>query len=135
MAVKAPEWNPTRSRARLVSIYGVIGAVSALGLDLLLQPDDEKVAIGIPLAGSIVGLALGVGSTRGRGAAELTGDHAAARAPTTGSGPGGALVNLADGRWSVSAPLPTPRLLELDGPRGPIRKPALGVTLFRARFF
>ncbi len=135
MAVKAPDWNPTRSRARLVSIYGVIGAVSGLGVDLLLQPEDEKVAIGIPLAGSIAGLALGVGTTGGRGATEPTGDHAVSRPPTVGPGLGGALVNLADGRWSVSAPLPALRLLDLDGPRGPIRKAAMGVDLFRARFF
>jgi len=128
MAVKAPQWNPTRSRARIVSIYGVIGTLSGFGLDLLLQPDDDKVALGIPLAGSIVGLALGAGATRAYDAPDPDPSAAGALA-------GGALVNVSNGRWSVSAPLPTPRLLELDGPWGPMRKPALGVTLFRARFF
>jgi hypothetical protein len=31
--------------------------------------------------------------------------------------------------------LPQPRVLELDGPRGLVRKPALGLTLVSARFF
>ncbi|MDP2954889.1 MAG: hypothetical protein Q8N53_00595 [Longimicrobiales bacterium] len=124
-AVMAPQWNVSRSRARIVSIYGVIGGLSGLGVDLLTQPDNEKVALGIPLAGSIVGLALGVGNTQGYDAVD----------PGPAPAPGGALLNLSDGSWSLGAPLPTPRVLELDGPNGLIRKPALGVRLFSARFF
>ena len=125
MALLAPSRNVSRNRARLVSIYGVIGGLSGLGLDLLVQPDDEKVAVGIPLAGSIVGLALGVGNTRHFDAAPTGGERA----------PGLGLLNLSHGEWSVGTPMPLPRMLELDGPRGPLRKPALGFTLLNARFF
>ena len=125
-ALKARDWNPSRSRARIVSIYGVIGGLSGLGLDLLAQPDDEKVAMAIPLAGSIAGLALGVMNTRSYDTVE----PAAAGAP-----PGGALLNLSEGNWSLGAPMPQPRMLELDGPHGLVRKPALGLTLLNARFF
>ena len=125
-ALKARDWNPSRSRARIVSIYGVIGGLSGLGVDLLAQPDDEKVAMGIPLAGSIAGLALGVMNTRSYDTVE----PAAAGTP-----PGGALLNLSQGTWSLGAPMPQPRMLELDGPRGLVRKPALGLTLLNARFF
>ena len=48
----------SRNRTRLVSIAGVIGGLAGAGLDLIVQPDNEKVAIGIPLAGSIAGLAM-----------------------------------------------------------------------------
>lgn len=126
-AVMAPKWNPSRSRARLVSIYGVIGGLAGLGLDLLTQPDDEKVAVGIPLAGSIVGLALGVTATRNYDTLDVGGGG-------DGAAPGGALLSLDRGSWSMGAPLPMPRVLEMDGPRGPVRKTALGFTLFNARF-
>jgi len=122
-AVMAPTWNVSRSRARLVSLYGVVGGLSGLGIDLLAQPDDEKVAVGIPLAGSVLGLALGVAATRGYDDAD-----------SGVSGGGGALLNVSDGAWSVEAPLPLPRVLEMDGPSGPVRKTAVGFTLFRARF-
>lgn len=124
-ALLASRYDVSRNRARLVSIYGVIGGLSGLGLDLLVQPDDEKVAVGIPLAGSIIGLALGVGNTRDFDAARLTDEDM----------PGTGLLNVSDGRWSLGTPIPLPRMLELDGPRGPLRKPALGLTLLNARFF
>jgi hypothetical protein len=124
MALLAPR-NVSRNRARLVSIYGVIGGLSGLGLDLLIQPDGDRVAVGIPFASSMVGLALGIGVTRNY-------DAAPAHDP---GGPGLGLLNLSRGRWSVGTPLPVPRMLELDGPRGLLRKPALGFTLLNARFF
>lgn len=133
-ALKAPDWNPSRSRARIVSIYGVIGGLSGAGLDLLTRPDDEKVAMAIPLAGSVIGLALGMANTRSYDAA----DAAPEGAQPAGSGraaPGGALLNLSRGDWTLGAPVPQPRLLELDTPDGTVRKPVLGLTLLSARFF
>ncbi len=147
-AMKAPDWNPSRSRARIVSIYGVIGGLSGAGLDLLTRPDDEKVAVALPLAGSVIGLALGMANTRSYDAA----DAARGAAAPSGSGvqrplgvgegeregsdaPGGALLNLSRGEWTLGAPVPHPRLLELDTPDGTVRRPALGLTLLSARFF
>jgi hypothetical protein len=124
-AVGAARWHPSRSRARLVSIYGVIGGLSGLGIDLLLQPDDDKVAVGIPLAGSILGLAIGSGVTRSYD----TGGGGA------GGGNRGALLGYADGAWSMDPPVPYPVMLERDGPQGPVRAPGLGVTWLSARFF
>ncbi|HSG07265.1 MAG TPA: hypothetical protein VLA36_02840 [Longimicrobiales bacterium] len=124
VALVAPR-NVSRSRARLVSIYGVIGGLSGLGMDLLTQPDNEKVAVGVPLAGSLIGLGIGLGTTRDFD-----------DAPSGGQGaPGLGLVNLSNGEWSLGTPVPLPRMLELDGPRGLMRKPALGFTLLNARFF
>ncbi len=122
-ALGAPHWNPSRSRARLVSIYGVIGALSGLGVDLLTQPDDDRVTVGVPLAGSVLGLALGVRLTRSY-AGRLEGPPP----------PDGALFGLADGAWSMDAPLPYPVMVERPGPRGIQRKAALAVTLLSAKF-
>jgi len=131
-AMMAPGWGVSRNRARLVSIAGVIGGLAGAGVDLLVQPDDEKVAIGIPLAGSIVGLAVGSGLTSGmddRGGS-----------PTAGLGnsnafPGSAsLLKVQDGRFSLGFPAPFPTMVEVENARGFSFRPALGVTLFEGRF-
>ena len=143
-ALKAPDWNPSRSRARIVSIYGVIGALSGAGLDLLTRPDDDKVAMAIPLIGSVAGLALGVANTRGYDSAEPAAEAAAGLSPsaatslpanTPAAAPTGALLSLSEGTWSLGAPLPHPRVVEVDGPRGLERRAVLGLTLLSARFF
>jgi hypothetical protein len=133
-AVGAPQWKPSRARARLVSIYGVIGGLGGVGLDLLAQPDDDKVAIGIPLAGSVLGLALGVGLTRDYDLRAGGGGSDGAREAGGAGGAGGALLHRGDRGWSLALPMPYPVLLERDGPRGVRRVPGLGVTLFSARF-
>lgn len=128
----APGWGVSRNRARLVSIAGVIGGLAGAGVDLLVQPDDEKVAIGIPLAGSIVGLAVGSGLTAGMDA-------------RGGGGPGGSgsagpssamasLVSVQDGQLSLGFPTPFPTMVEVEDARGFSFRPALGMTLFRAGF-
>ncbi len=124
-AIGGARWNPSRSRARLVSIYGVIGGLSGLGVDLLLQPDDDKVTVGIPMAGSLLGLAIGAGVTR---------DYDGAPGGPGGAN-GGALLGFSDGAWNVEAPVPYPVMLERDGLRGPVRTPGLGVTWLSARFY
>ena len=126
-AMLAPDWNFSRSRARLISIAGVIGGLGGAGVDLLVQPDGEKTAIAIPLAMSVIGLGVGVHMTR---------DYDAER-----RGPGGdiapldgALINVRDGRWGVGMPLPYPVMLERRGLQGWVPAPGLGVTLFSASF-
>lgn len=136
-ALKAHQWRMSRNRSRIVSIYGVIGGLAGAGIDLLARPDDEKVAMAIPLAGSVLGLGLGVANTRdydaleaGGGGAGLGGGQGAeARNPAP------ALLNFSQGSWSVDAPMLVPRVVEMDGPRGTVRRPALGVNLLSARFF
>jgi hypothetical protein len=122
-ALLAPGWNMSRSRARLVSIAGVLGGLAGAGLDLIVQPDDTKVAMGIPLAGSLLGLTFGALATRQDdptrvGALDI----------------GGALLQLDGGRLALGTPVPTPTMRPIDGPRGTRWAPAVGVELFRASF-
>ena len=132
-ALLSPGWDISRNRARLVSIAGVMGGLVGGGLDLLIQPDNEKVAIGIPMATSILGLAIGARRTSGM-------DRVGSSTPNDGQvdaealGPGSALVHLRNGRFHLSLPAPYPTLVELDTPRGRSFKPALGLTLFSSRF-
>jgi hypothetical protein len=107
----------------MVSIGGVVGAVGGLGLDLIIQPDDEKAAIAIPLAGSIVGLAIAMGTTRDRPVV-----------PGAGEDLGSALFNLNDGELSLGMPLPTPTLVPWEGRGRPEWRPAASLELFRASF-
>ena len=131
-AMLAPGWGVSRNRARLVSIAGVIGGLAGAGVDLLVQPDDEKVAIGIPLAGSIVGLAVGSGLTSGM---DDRGGSAAARLGNANAFPGSAsLLRVQNGRVSLGFPSPFPTMVEVENSRGFSFKPALGVTLFEGRF-
>ncbi|NNF28904.1 MAG: hypothetical protein HKN73_16890, partial [Gemmatimonadetes bacterium] len=88
-------WRPSRSRARLVSIAGLIGGVGGAGIDLLIQPDDDKALVGIPLATSLAGLFIGLAQTR---------DHE--REEPEGTPPSHALVDLTGGQWRLGTPLP-----------------------------
>jgi hypothetical protein len=128
-AVLAPGWNVTRNRARLVSIAGVVGGLAGAGIDLILQPDDEKVAVGIPLAGSVLGLVIGAVATREDGAARvgsLGGD--------ADGDDGAALLGYRDGRLGLGTPAPTPTLALQHRADGTRWVPALGLTIFRATF-
>ena len=127
-ALLAPGWNISRNRARLVSIAGVIGGLGGLGLDLLLQPSDDKALVGIPLATSLLGLGIGVVTTRGA-------DTELARADDSLSSLSGALFKLDQGRFGVGFPTPTPTFIRVDAPSGRTAlRPAASFTLFAARF-
>ncbi|MDE2761374.1 MAG: hypothetical protein OXQ94_16735 [Gemmatimonadota bacterium] len=94
----------SRPRARLISVGGVVGAFAGLGMSLIAQPDSHKEVIGLILASSIGGLAVGAAGTRGdRGEPVDVGDaEEAASLPAPG-----ALLNWSDGDWALSAPLPS----------------------------
>lgn len=124
-AAFAPGWDVSRSRARLVSIAGVLGGLAGGGLDLLLQPDNEKVAIGIPLVGSIAGLALGIRTTRGV-------DQRADRGQR--EEPGSSLLVLRDGRFALHPPVPSPTVVRSEEREGRAWHPALRIGLFHATF-
>jgi len=123
MAALAPGWNVSRSRARLISIAGVIGGLAGAGVDLIAQPDGEKTAIAIPLATSIAGLAIGAATTR----------HYDARS-APGDGPDAALLQLRGGRVSFGIPLPGVVAAPVVRNGRLAHEPAAGVTLFHARF-
>jgi hypothetical protein len=135
-AVLAPRWNVSRNRARLVSLAGIIGGVAGGGVDLILQPDNEDVAFGVPLAGSVAGLLLG---------AHLTRDYDARGSDRGGSNPPGeALLEWDDGiRLGSFTPMPAMRrgaladtraLRMTDRPERQRLQPAVAVNLFHARF-
>ncbi len=122
-ALGTPRLGWSRDRWRAVSIGGVLGGLAGLGIDLLVQPDDEKVAIGIPLATSVVGLGIGIGASR-----SLDASGASEGAPEA------ALFSMQEGTVRLGTPVPFPVVREVPGPRGPERKAGLGLTLFQARF-
>ena len=97
----------SRSRARMISVGGLIGGVGGLGLVLIADVDDEDTAIGVTLAGSVAGLVLGGVLTRGHDVEEDMSDDAEAAGAFP---PMGALVNWSGGDWSLSAPLAAPSL-------------------------
>lgn len=119
----APKLDMSVGRARLISVTGIAGLVAGLGLDLLINVDDEKAAIAIPMATSFAGLALGVTWTRNDGARDQ-------------DIPGGnALLQVRDGRASVGVPTPLPAALPVsfDGSRVR-REPGVKLTLLQATF-
>lgn len=125
-AILAPRWNLSRNRARLISISGVIGGLAGGGIDLIAQPDDEAALIGIPLAGSIIGLAIGAVTTRSYDALNPGGNDDADA--------DGALLRWDHGGLSMSAPVPHMTLLPVVRNGKPDWETGAGLTLFRARF-
>jgi hypothetical protein len=117
-AVAAPRWGLTESRARLISLGGLIGGLAGVGVLLIAQPDDEKVAVAIPMATSAAGLAVGAVTTRDRIADDAGGPG------------GGALLNRDRGRWALDVPHASVRLNRRDSELSA----AAYVPLLRARF-
>jgi len=132
-AFMAPEWNFSRNRARLISIAGVIGLLGGFGVDLMVQPDNEKVAMGIPLVGSIAGLTLGWKMTSDSPTPTVFGSGTGSNSDL-GPALGGSLLSFQDGNLRLGTPSPFPTLLPVDGPRGLSYRPGLGFNLFSSRF-
>ena len=127
MALLAPRWDMSSGRAWLVNAGGVMGAAVGGGIDLIIQPDDEDLAILIPTVGAAVGLGLAAHLTRDMDEGRVR--EGMLRDPRDASG---ALLRLREGDWSVALPQPTPALLREhardDGELG------LRVELLDARF-
>lgn len=114
-AALARAYPVSRTQARIASIIGVVGGLAGAGLDLIIQPDNEKVAMAIPAATSAIGLALGVSRIELGGSGEVL-----------EAGMGG--LGAAD--WSLGGPVfATP----VRGPDGE-RRTAVRMTLLSARF-
>ncbi len=123
-ALAAPRWNISRNRARLISIGGVIGGLSGLGVNLIAQPSSDKLFVSIPLVMSAAGLAISAAATRDYDARPAGG----------GNDFDASLLRLENGTWSVATPMPVPTLLPVEHAGRTAWRPALGVTLLRARF-
>jgi hypothetical protein len=123
-ALLSPGWRMSRNRARLISISGVIGGLAGAGIDLVTQPDGDKALIGIPLAGSVIGLAIGTVTTR---------HYDTAQEPDGREGVPG-LLRLDGGRWTgaLSVPALTMVPVRVDGRRRVEARASL--TLLSARF-
>ena len=104
-AIAGSQLPLSRSRARLISIGGLMGGMGGTGLVLITQPDDDDTAMATILASSIAGLLLGVALTDGDGGEGDPADGAQAAASFPAPG---ALLNRARGGWSLAAPLPSP---------------------------
>jgi hypothetical protein len=117
-ALAAPRWQLTESRARLISLGGLIGGLAGVGVLLIAQPDDDKVAVAVPMLTSAAGLAVGAITT-------------ADRVPAEPALPGGeALLNRNGGRWTMAVPAASVHMQRHEGQL----RPATRVPLVRARF-
>jgi hypothetical protein len=139
-ALAAPGWNMTRPRARIISISGVLGALGGLGVALLASVDDENTAIGLPLAGSIAGLALGASLTRNGDGADDNGGADDGRNDGAATPAAGARFEHDSAMFShdargthLSVPTLTPALIPTTGRDG-TRRLAPGVVLTILRF-
>jgi hypothetical protein len=121
--ILAPKWNPSVSRVRLVSLSGLVGGIAGAGVDLIVQPDDEKVGVLIPLTTSVLGLMLGSHATRDYDRTHRSGAQRE----------GNALIERDGSGWRVSSPVPVPSLIRHDDRRGSV-EPALSFHLLSARF-
>ena len=127
-ALAAPA-GVTAGRAWLVSAMGIAGALGGLGIDLILNPD-EDVALSIPIATSALGLVFGSRAARNmmRSGSDAGGKAGGAALPSALLEVGGSGL-----RVGVPAPLPT---LQRVGERGlrPILRPVLTVPLLHVTF-
>ena len=114
----------SRERVRVINLGALVGGVAGLGVDLLVQPDDEQVALGIPLAFSIAGLAIAAQATRD---SDL--------APGQGGDGANALFSYDDGSLNLGVPLPLPTFMPAeDSNRRTVWRPGVTLNLLRARF-
>lgn len=127
-ALTAPK-DISPGRVWLTTAAGIAGIAVGGGIDLLLQPGDETVAIGIPMATSAIGLVAGIALAKG---AERV---RSARAPTAPIPDATALLQVDEAGTRLGLPVPSPTLVPV-GERGPRRlyRPALAVPLLRAAF-
>jgi hypothetical protein len=130
-ALLGRDWNLTRSRARLISIAGVLGGLAGAGVLLIAQPDGRW-AISIPLAGSVAGLVIGAEATRNESFSGSPSDEDSYAFAAGADIP--SLLSVRAGELRVGLPLPSPNriLLSADGRD----RTALTnrVTLFSMRF-
>jgi hypothetical protein len=120
----AKVWQPNPGRVRLITAAGLAGGLAGLGIDLLIEVDDDKAAIGIPLMGSTVGLIAAAVMTSGSN-------------PDRRGGPGDfstALLTVGD-RARFDMPLPMPTAIPSLTLDGRIRqRPGVQVRLFETHF-
>jgi hypothetical protein len=123
-ALVAPSIHFSSSRPWVISAAGLAGLVGGLGVDLIIQPNDDKAAIAIPMVASIIGLAVGANATSND-------------VDDGGGSQGGAdaVLGVRDGRLSLGIPMPAPTILRVPDSSGRLRaQPGLKIGVFSVRF-
>jgi hypothetical protein len=117
-------WRPSPGQVRLVTAAGLAGGLMGGGLDLLLEVDDEKTAVAIPLVGTTVGIVAGMVLVSGGGRA------AGERNANVRS----ALLNVDRGA-SIGLPTPLPTAIPALARDGHIRRrPGASIVILHASF-
>ena len=120
----AKVWRPNPGRVRLITAAGLAGGLAGLGIDLLIEVDDDQSAIGIPLMGSTVGLIA---------AAVMTSRQSPDRTGAAGDF-STALLTVGE-RSRIDMPMPIPTAIPALTLDGRIRhRPGVQVRLFEAHF-
>ena len=120
-------YDLSRPRVRWINLGALAGGLGGLGIDLLVQPDNDDVAILIPLVSSVGGLVIAAHATRELRPDPFDGDD--------GAGLQTALLRRGPAGWSLSAPVPMPTMLPIDDANGRTSwRPGLSLELFRATF-
>jgi len=113
-------------RARIISAAGLAGGVAGLGLDLLMNVDDEETAVLIPTLTSAIGLVAGGFMTQKFDSGTSLPNDMPVRS---------GLVNLQSGQWSLGMPALEPaKMLLPDRLRGLRHGLGARVSVFSAEF-
>jgi hypothetical protein len=123
----ARKYDLTRPRVRWINLGALAGGLVGLGVDLLVQPDDDNVAIAIPLVASIGGLGIAASATRDLRPNAIEGEGA--------QDDTGALLGYGPDGWRVAPPLPVPAMLPGEDVNGRTEwRPGITLRLFHATF-
>ena len=109
-----------------MNLGAIVGGLGGLGIDLLVEPSNDGVAIGIPLVASIGGLLIAAHTTR---------DMTRALGDSEADDLGGALFGYGVDGWTIGTPIPAPTMLPRDDVNGRREwRPGVRLELFRAKF-
>ncbi len=119
LATRRVEWSAGRSW--LVHVLGIAGIGAGFGLDLILQPDDDRIVLLVPMVTSAVALAAGVQATRRM-------DDPSSRRASAGAS--SALLAMQGRSLRAAIPAPVPTLVPRDDGRTRRFVPGMRLTLF-----
>ena len=121
----AKAWQPTSSRVRLITAAGLAGGLAGLGIDLIANTDDDRVALAIPAATSALGLLVAAATTKQKRDLD---------APESDEAQGNALFQWRNGR-KLTLAIPEPATFQIVDRAGKLRTmPGARLRLFAARF-
>lgn len=122
-ATAARRTEMSSARVWLITAAGLAGLVGGIGIDILIQADDQQTAVAIPMATALVGLGLGLSGTRDFDRGRLAIER---RAPPS-------LLAVEAGRLRLGVPVPQPALLPRDDGRRRGFTPGVRLPIFTWR--